>query len=1056
MHLSLLKPLILTTLFFTSIYANVNCNQTYKVQSFIERFYTIVLERNADNRGLDYWTNNLTSGTLTGADVANGFIFSSEFIGKHKSTEAYITILYKAFFNRAASDDATGMNFWLNELDNGSSKEEVLHGFLYSTEFINLSTVYGIKAYEGAPFNSSTLTDFIKRFYLVVLGRKADAEGLNTWVTQLSTGIATGSDIAQGFIFSNEYNEASKNNNQYLNTLYRAFFNREPDIEGFNFWMEQLNQGVSRAEILQGFLHAPEFVSLTNTFGILAFEGASIAITSDNTAPVANAGVDQSISFTTPVTLSASNSTDSDGSIECSWWIEEGTLLSTDESFTKYNFPIGSHRVRLTVVDNKGTSSSDTVIITLKNTMIIPTPDPTPKPMKRIFILGSSTVHAGDYISGNFSDPYGSNRKLEGWGEQLKYYMKEPSKIYNRARSGSDSLTYRNPDPDRKNLSGFKNRDWGYTETLIKDTNDSNGGFLFIQFGANDSHHHIGTDVFQAQLEAYIADAKRLELTPVLISPPNNRNHYNSRPYAEYVEPVALDKNVLFLDLHQKSMEVWATYQINEDYDGDGIEDNPLFQTLPEADILYGYLEYHMGINNTHFSPIGANILAGWVKELACELDRDDAKILCSQFLENKKVPNEIPPVIALKGRATVNVNINTQYIEKGATASDNIAGDISTNIITTGSVDNHTIGTYIITYTISDSSGNEVSTTRTVNVIDPSVAVITVHEDAEDGDTVGWGTYGTGTNPVITNAADHGGHAIHLQGDDGLDNGFRYPSFTTSTEFVATWSLKYSEPFRLFILVHSTNSPDTNIYMEYTPENISRGVAGAYIHNGLGADANDSTWHTFNRDIEADFNTIYPEENLTEIVGFAIRGSGSIDDLGTFNRTALETFYYNGHTYKIVKTTSTWQDASTAAHDDGGYLANIESIAENHEVYSRLYHFIDKGEYASSIASNGGGATYIWIGANDLNEENTWVWENNTQQFWSGVSNGNAINGLYSNWGHNTAELQREPDNTSNQDTAGIALTEWQLGSGNLGQPSQWNDLIANDALYYIIEYDN
>jgi len=66
---------------------------------------------------------------------------------------------------------------------------------------------------------------------------------------------------------------------------------------------------------------------------------------------------------------------------------------------------------------------------------------------KRIFILGSSTVHTANYISGNFNDPYGSNRKLEGWGEHLKYYMKDPSKVYNRARSGADSLTYRNPDP---------------------------------------------------------------------------------------------------------------------------------------------------------------------------------------------------------------------------------------------------------------------------------------------------------------------------------------------------------------------------------------------------------------------------------------------------------------------------------------------------------------------------------------------------------------------------------------------------------------------------------
>jgi hypothetical protein len=47
---------------------------------------------------------------------------------------------------------------------------------------------------------------------------------------------------------------------------------------------------------------------------------------------------------------------------------------------------------------------------------------------KRIFILGSSTVHTANYLSGS-DDPHGANRKLEGWGEHLKYYMKDPGKV---------------------------------------------------------------------------------------------------------------------------------------------------------------------------------------------------------------------------------------------------------------------------------------------------------------------------------------------------------------------------------------------------------------------------------------------------------------------------------------------------------------------------------------------------------------------------------------------------------------------------------------------------
>ena len=711
----------------------------------------------------------------------------------------------------------------------------------------------------------------------------------------------------------------------------------------------------------------------------------------------------------------------------------------------------GNYTVIYTVSDEAG-NAADTVtrhvMVKKKDVPLIL--------QKRIFILGSSTVHAGDYISGDFNDPYGADRKLEGWGEQLKYYMKDPSKVYNRARSGADSITYRDPDPIRGDQAGFKDRDWGFTETLINETDDDNGGFLFIQFGANDSHHHIGTDVFQDQLEAYIADARRLGLTPVLLSPPNNRNHYNSRPYAEYVEPIATSKNVLFLDLHKKSMEVWADYEINEDYDGDGVEDNPLFQTLPEADILYGYLEYHGGINNTHFSPIGANIVAGWVKELACQSERDDAKLLCSQFLENRNTPNEVPPVIAVKGTASIDVNINAPYVEKGATASDDIDGDISANIVTTGSVDTDTPGTYTITYSISDSSGNKANTTRTVNVIDSNADTVTVHEDAEDGDTVGWALYGTTAGSTISNVEDSGSQVIALSGANGTANGFSFSGLNITSGFVVSWRLKYTDDFQFFVQIRSTNSPDSNIYMEYTPDDISTGLDGAYIRNGLGADANDGTWHTFTRDIEADFNMVYPDENITRIVGFAIRGSGRIDDISTSTRAPQETFTYNGHTYKIVKTALSWQDASDAAHADGGYLANIGSIAENHEIYSRLNRYIEDAEYAGTKASNGGEASYVWIGANDLTTEGTWVWENSGKQFWSGIRDGNSVNGLYSNWGRNTSEVQREPDNAGNQDAAAMAITEWQLGSGNLGQSSQWNDLKTADALYYIVEYAN
>jgi len=361
-----IKTLTLTALMASSLYA-VDCTQTYKVQSFAQRFYVEVLERQPDNGGLDGWTNDLTSRAKTGTDVANGFIFSEEFVAKDKTNEAFVTIMYRAFFNRPAAEDAEGYAYWLEKLNNNEGKEAVSHGFLYSQEFANLSATYGIQAYEGATFTTTALDNFVKRFYSVILGRDADQGGLKSWTDKLSTNEATGSDIAFGFILSAEYDMASKTDTEYINTLYSAFFNRTADEAGFNGWMTQLNGGTTREEVLDGFLHSQEFINLTNSFGILAFDGAPEPSTGENVAPVANAGASQTINLGSDIILDASNSTDADGTVECNWWVENGDLLSTDESFNA-DLLVGTHNIRLTVVDDDGVSKSVSVNITVQDT----------------------------------------------------------------------------------------------------------------------------------------------------------------------------------------------------------------------------------------------------------------------------------------------------------------------------------------------------------------------------------------------------------------------------------------------------------------------------------------------------------------------------------------------------------------------------------------------------------------------------------------------------------------------------------------------------------------
>ena len=83
-------------------------------------------------------------------------------------------------------------------------------------------------------------------------------------------------------------------------------------------------------------------------------------------------------------------------------------------------------------------------------------------------------------------------------------------------------------------------------------------------------------------------------------------------------------------------------------------------------------------------------------------------------------IENDItPPSISIIGDNSINIYQNTLYVDAGATAIDNIDGDLTTSIITTGSVNTNLINSYTITYSVSDAANNSTFATRQVNVIE-------------------------------------------------------------------------------------------------------------------------------------------------------------------------------------------------------------------------------------------------------------------------------------------------------------------------------------------------
>ena len=124
-------------------------------------------------------------------------------------------------------------------------------------------------------------------------------------------------------------------------------------------------------------------------------------------------------------------------------------------------------------------------------------------------------------------------------------------------------------------------------------------------------------------------------------------------------------------------------------------------------------------------------------------------------------------PVIALEGANPMEVELKGTYTEPGATSN---GGE---KVETSGTVDTATVGTYTITYSAKDDSGNTGTATRTVNVVDTTAPVIAL-EGANPMEVELKGTY---TEPGATS---NGGEKVETSG-------------TVDTATVGTYTITYS-----------------------------------------------------------------------------------------------------------------------------------------------------------------------------------------------------------------------------------------------------------------------
>ena len=239
-------------------------------RAFVERLYNKVFMRSADPEGLAYWSERLFNGTVSGADTVVGFVNSPEFVNKHTSNREYLLVLYRAIFDREAAESE--LEYWLDILNGGVSRNFVLKGFVDSPEFERLCASYSInkgtvKLTEARDLNPR-IAGFVNRLYRLTLEREDDGSGINYWVDILVKKKQTPQVVAHGFVFSPEFTGRNLSNEDFVRIMYRAMIDREGEDAGVSYYLDQMANGLTRERVFSGFANSPEFKGIIASYGL--------------------------------------------------------------------------------------------------------------------------------------------------------------------------------------------------------------------------------------------------------------------------------------------------------------------------------------------------------------------------------------------------------------------------------------------------------------------------------------------------------------------------------------------------------------------------------------------------------------------------------------------------------------------------------------------------------------------------------------------------------------------------------------------------------------------
>ena len=197
-------------------------------------------------------------------------------------TTTQVNAAYVALLGRAAEGNA---NAWAES----SADTKTLANTILSVD----------GKFKNSLEQAKTNADFVEALYQQVLGRAADADGKAFWLNALANGTSR-DELKANFLAAAKANNEDltafyDNNQQFLSDVYSALLNRSVDNSGLEHWMNLLNNGTSRAEVVANIIEAINANKASDDYAIYnAKMSVANAVTKVFAGPKAGLNAEQS------------------------------------------------------------------------------------------------------------------------------------------------------------------------------------------------------------------------------------------------------------------------------------------------------------------------------------------------------------------------------------------------------------------------------------------------------------------------------------------------------------------------------------------------------------------------------------------------------------------------------------------------------------------------------------------------------------------------------------------------------------------------------------------